>query len=138
MEGFALSKRIAAVDVGLKRIGVAVLLVGVELPLNPILRKNRDQAAADLSKILAEHRIDLLVVGLPMEGASSDEMQRRIRHFVGLLDFQGEIVYVNEWGSSKEVASMDHGLGIKERGSGKADSLAALIILRRYLDYYKG
>ncbi len=60
------SKRIIACDVGLKRIGVAIYLQGIALPLPAILRKNRNQAARDLSSLLREQNADMLIVGLPM------------------------------------------------------------------------
>lgn len=60
------SKRIIACDVGLKRIGVAIYLQGIALPLPAILRKNRNQAARDLSNLLREQNADMLIVGLPI------------------------------------------------------------------------
>lgn len=50
-----------AIDVGLKRIGVATLVAGIALASEPIMRKNRDQAASDVSAMLkAKTRQSLL------------------------------------------------------------------------------
>ncbi len=125
--------KLAALDIGLKRIGIAISLDGkVSLPQNAILRKNRDQAARDVSSFLKEWDIDRLVVGLPLGGSSEDEMKRRIEHFVSLLDFEKEVVYQDEAGSSLEAKELMRGLR-RDKRDGKLDSLAAKIILERYL-----
>lgn len=126
-------RRVAAIDVGLKRVGVAISLDGRSaLPQQPILRKNRDQAAGEVDRFLREWRVDLLVVGLPKSGSSAEEMQRRIRHFVSLLDFKGEIEFMDEYGSSVEAVERMKGI-TRQKRDGKIDSIAAQIILERYL-----
>lgn len=126
-------QKIAAIDIGLKRIGVALSLSpSIVSPQEAILRKNRDQAARDVDTFLKEWAIELLVVGLPKGGSSSEEMQRRIQHFVSLLSFQGEIVYQDEYGSSVEAKEMMQGV-VRQRRDGRIDSMAAKVILERYL-----
>ncbi len=126
-------RRVAAIDVGLKRVGVAISLDGRSaLPQQPILRKNRKQAAGEVDRFLREWRVDLLVVGLPKSGSSAEEMQRRIRHFVSLLDFKGEIEFMDEYGSSVEAVERMKGI-TRQKRDGKIDSIAAQIILERYL-----
>lgn len=120
------SSVIIACDVGLKRIGLATLLNGIVLPLEPIIRKNRNQAARDLREVLQMRGADKLIVGLPLYQHTQDinsqnpqkESQQtsqnptdssldsstnptsvRIKHFIGLLDCASmccEVVYVNE------------------------------------------
>ncbi len=125
--------RVASVDIGLKRIGVAVSLVeGIVTPLEAVLRKNRNQAAEDVSKVLKKWEIEKLVVGIPKGGSSEEEMKRRIEHFVNLLDFDGQIEYQDEYGSSMEAKELMRGV-TKNKRDGKLDSLAAKIILERYL-----
>lgn len=130
-------KKIASIDVGLKRIGVALCLAAeIVAPQEAILRKNRDQAARDVDAFLHEWSIELLVVGLPKGGSSSEEMERRIKHFVSLLTFSGEVVYQDEYGSSNEAKEMMQGV-IRQKRDGKLDSIAAKVILERYLDAQK-
>jgi len=126
--------RIASIDVGLKRIGVAICLDNkIVLPQNAILRKNRNQAARDIKIFLKEWDIEKLVVGLPIEGSSSEEMERRIRHFVSLLELDNtEIVYQDEQNSSNEAKERTLGV-FKHSKDGRIDSMAAVIILERYL-----
>ena len=121
---------VLAIDIGLKRIGVAYGVRGVAIPQKPILRKNRNQAANDVSKILAQLNVKTLVVGVPLGGSSEDEMKRRITHFVSLLKFNGEIKYIDESMSSVEASEL-HTNTIKD---GRLDSIAAMIILQRYFN----
>ena len=124
---------IVAIDVGLKRIGIAVSYdKKVVLPQKAIIRKNRNQAANDVSNLLKDKNTKVLVVGLPKGGNSEEEMQRRIEHFVNLLDFQGKIYYQDEYGSSSEAKELIKG-EIKIKRDGRVDSLSAAIILKRWL-----
>ncbi|RKV11335.1 Holliday junction resolvase RuvX [Helicobacter pylori] len=125
---------ILACDVGLKRIGIAVLLNGVILPLEAILRQNRNQASRDLSDLLREKNIQVLVVGKPNE--SYADTHARIEHFIKLVDFKGEIVFINEDNSSIEAYDNLEHLGRKNKRlatkDGRLDSLSACRILERY------
>ena len=123
-----------AIDVGLKRIGVATLVAGIALASEPIMRKNRDQAASDVSAMLKAKNASKLIVGLPKGDSSEEEMGRRIRHFVSLLTYTGEVVYVDEFGSSREALE-EVGGGFTKTKDGRADSLAALVILRRWSEF---
>ncbi|MDD2399967.1 MAG: Holliday junction resolvase RuvX [Sulfurovum sp.] len=125
--------KLASIDIGLKRIGVAICLDGkIVIPQNAILRKNRNQAACDVKKFLQEWEIEKLIVGIPKGGSSSDEMERRIRHFVSLLELSIEIVYQDEQGSSFEAKALTMG-EFKHKRDGRLDSIAAKIILERFL-----
>lgn len=125
---------ILACDVGLKRIGIAALLNGVILPLEAILRHSRNQASRDLSDLLREKNIQVLVVGKPNE--SYADTNARIEHFIKLLDFKGEIVFINEDRSSIEAYENLEHLGKKNKRlaikDGRLDSLSACRILECY------
>ncbi|QIX85785.1 Holliday junction resolvase RuvX [Campylobacter ureolyticus] len=124
---------IACIDVGLKRIGIALgYKNGVIVPINAVLRQNRNQAAKDVKYILDEWNVKKLVVGIPLGGNSEDEMRRRISHFVNLLDFNGEIVFFDESFSSVEAG--EFGVANHKKKDGKLDSLSAMVILQRYFD----
>ena len=125
--------RYIAIDLGLKRIGVAYSAhKDIVTPLPAIIRKNRNQASADLNKILKEWETDALVVGIPMGGSSEDEMRRRVKHFISLLDFDGEIFYQDEANTSLEAQDLIKG-EMKYIRDGRVDSISAMIILQRYL-----
>ena len=59
-------------------------------------------------------------------------MQRRIQHFVKLLDYDKEVIYQEENMSSIEAEELIKG-DIKYKRDGRVDSIAAKIILERYL-----
>jgi len=125
--------KLASLDVGLKRIGVAICLDGsIVLPQNAILRKNRNQAARDINAFLSEWEIEKLIVGLPKGGSSEEEMERRIKHFVSLLELEIPVAYQDEQGSSFEAKELTKG-DFKHKKDGRLDSVAAKIILERYL-----
>jgi putative holliday junction resolvase len=122
--------KLASIDVGLKRIGVAICLTSdIVTPQSAILRKNRDQAARDVNIFLKEWEIEKLIVGFP---SASEEMQRRIQHFVSLLNLTIPYEFCEENMSSIEAEDMMKG-DIKYKRDGRVDSLAAKIILERYL-----
>ena len=126
---------LCAIDVGLKRVGVAIKLAksSIVFPKEAIIRKNRNQASREVREFLDEWKIDKLIVGVPKSGKSSEEMKRRIEHFVTLIDFDKEIVFVDEDFSSFEAANITKGV-FKHKKDGKIDSVAAKIILERYLE----
>lgn len=72
------------------------------------------------------------MIGIPLGGSSEDEMRRRITHFMHLVDFEGELIYQDEAGSSLEAENMMKG-EIKYIRDGRIDSISAMIILERYL-----
>jgi len=125
----------ASLDIGLKRIGVAICLDGsIVLPQDAIMRKNRNQATRDTKIFLDTWEIDHLIVGIPQDGSSTAEMQRRITHFVSLLELDIEVTYQDEQGSSYEAKELTMGQ-FRHKKDGKIDSIAAKIILERYLKY---
>ena len=123
-------ERIIGIDVGLKRIGLAFSNGSVVVPLKAVIRKNRNQAANDTIKIINEYKADTLVVGLPM---TNEEMQRRIKHFISLLDYKGKIVFVDESYTSTEVEEEIKGV-IKHKKDGRIDSLVAKKLIENYLN----
>lgn len=141
---------IFGIDFGLKRLGIAKVVQNIIVPLAPIMRKNRNQASMDLYNLLLEHERDMskitLVVGMPLcyldtESRSVERhevMQKRISHFLSLIDFSGQVVYIDESYSSKEASErlLDRGYNKRKnaRKNGVLDSISACVILERYLE----
>ncbi len=122
-----------AIDLGLKRIGLAYSADGnIVTPLPAVERKNRNQASKAVKDIIAEWGIEKVVVGIPMGGDSEEEMRRRVAHFMNLVGFDGPVAYQDESGSSLEAEEMMKG-EIRYKRDGRVDSLAAMIILQRFL-----
>jgi putative holliday junction resolvase len=124
---------IIAIDLGLKRIGLALSSgIAIVTPLPAVERKNRNQAAHDVKKVLNEYEATTVVIGIPMGSTTEDEMRRRVDHFMNLVDFKGEIAYQDESHSSQEAEALMKG-EIRYKRDGRIDSLSAKIILERYL-----
>ena len=122
-----------AIDLGLKRIGLAYSAhKDLVTPLPAVLRKNRNQAASEVKKVITEWEADAVVIGIPLGGSSEDEMRRRIAHFMNLVAFDGAVIYQDEAGSSLEAEALMKG-EIKYIRDGRVDSISAMIILQRYL-----
>lgn len=125
------NNKYACIDIGLKRIGLSTSLTSmIVTPHQAILRKNRNQAALEIDNFLKEWEIDILIVGFP---SASEEMQRRIKHFVSLLQFDKLIKFQEENMSSIEAQDLIKG-DIKIKRDGRIDSIAAKIILERYFN----
>ncbi|QKF74201.1 Holliday junction resolvase-like protein (UPF0081 domain) [Aliarcobacter faecis] len=122
--------KLASIDIGLKRIGVAICLTSdIVTPQNAIIRKNRNQAALDVNTFLKEWEIDKLIIGFP---SSNEDTQNRIKHFTSLLELKIPYEFQEENMSSIEAEELIKG-EIKYKRDGRVDSLAAKIILERYL-----
>ena len=130
-------EKILAVDVGLKRIGLALcMLKPIVTPLEGIIRTNATQAAQAVDKVALEYGCNVIVLGMPDE---QNSMAKSVEHFKTLLKFDGKIVFEDEDNSSTEAWEI-----LKEqratRGSKKLnnkdtklDSMSACIILKRYI-----
>jgi len=128
-----LANKYLAIDLGLKRIGLAYSAhKDIVTPLQSIIRKNRNQASDEVKKAIKEWEIDTVVVGVPLGGSSEEEMKRRIAHFMNLVAFEGKVFYQDEAGSSKEAEALIKG-EMKHLRDGRIDSISAMIILQRYL-----
>lgn len=122
-----------SIDLGLKRIGVAYSAhKDIVTPFPAVIRKNRHQASSEIKALLKEWSIDVIVIGIPLGGSSEDEMRRRIEHFMNLVDFEGEVFYQDEAGTSKEAENLMKG-EMKYIRDGRIDSISAQLILERYL-----
>ncbi len=124
---------IVAIDLGLKRIGLAYSPdAKIVVPLQAIIRKNRNQAAEDVKNVLQKWDAKSVVIGIPEGGDSEDEMHRRIEHFMNLVNFDADIYMQDESESSLEAKELMRGK-IRSIRDGRIDSISAMIILERWL-----
>jgi putative Holliday junction resolvase len=125
--------KIIAIDLGLKRIGLAYSADGnIVTPLKAIERRNRNQASDAVREVIKEWGADAVVIGIPMGGSSEEEMRRRVAHFMNLVAFEGDLYYQDESDSSLEAEALMKG-NMKYKRDGRIDSIAAKIILDRWL-----
>jgi putative Holliday junction resolvase len=132
--------RVLALDMGEKRTGIAVsdphgrvALPLAVLPTQEVLNK-----APAFRRILEDHEVELLVVGLPLSlDGREHEQAARIRtqaaRLTGLYGLPVEMA--DERLSSKEAKSVLRQLGYSEKDMrGKTDKIAASIVLQTWLD----
>lgn len=129
--------RIVAVDIGEKRIGVAVAddRALVAVPVGAV------DAGADIAetvaKIVREQRADLLVVGLPVSltGALGPQGQR-VMALVEELSARLPVP-VETWDERLSTVEAERRLGPGHPRE-RRDALAAAIVLQAYLDSLRG
>ena len=131
--------RIMSLDVGEKRIGVAMSdsLAMFATPLT-ILAAKAPEIFREIASLVKEHQVDLLIVGLPLtlQGGVGHQAEW-VQVFV--QDLEGEvrvpIEFVDERLSTVEaVRYMQDASVKKERQKAMVDAVAAAVILQSYLD----
>jgi putative Holliday junction resolvase len=137
------SRRLLGVDVGERRIGVAVSEGAIAVPLTIIEHTNR---AADVSRVveLAEREhVEAIVVGLPISLSGEEHEQARLtRRFGDQLAAAASVpvLFHDERYSSVDAAALDEALAEqsgRRRSRKRArhlDDRAAAIILQSYID----
>ena len=131
--------RLLAVDLGSKRIGVAVSdALGISVrPVETIRRSSVERDLARLKFLVEDLEAEAVVIGLPlrMDGAAGDAAQIVMRFRERLQKKLGVAVYTqDERLTSYEAEQMmiERGFGREERRA-RSDEFAAMIILQDYL-----
>ncbi|MBI5266974.1 MAG: Holliday junction resolvase RuvX [candidate division Zixibacteria bacterium] len=129
-----------AIDYGKRRIGLAKSdpLGIIASPLATLTVSSRREAVAKVREVIAEHKPNGLVVGYPLLGSGDrSPMCEEIDRFLDDLcaTWRGPVYKVDEEHSSGEATALVHAQGRKVgMDKGKVDQLAAVVILRRFLD----
>ncbi len=132
--------RYLALDVGNKRVGVAVGSTegGIASPLAVIVRRTAEQDAAELGALVREYEVDELIVGLPQntDGSRGEQVTLtqnyadRIQPLLGL-----PLQYHDERYSTAAAMQMQRQRGMNEKqGRKSVDAAAAAVILQDFLD----
>ncbi len=121
-----------AVDYGRKRTGFAICLVGIVLPLPPLADTTWNSIEDRLKNIQNENGTGSIILGLPLSAAGKPtEMSVEVEKLADHLKTRGFTVeLVRETGSTAETEGEAL---FNSRRDGKRDSLAAMVILKRYL-----
>lgn len=129
------SARLVALDVGEKRIGVAVGDMAIKIPVvRPAISVNGHELDA-ITKLVRDENADLVVVGYPRNMAGEPTRQTAaVEQFVARLRAAGlEVAFQDESLTSVEaeqlLADSRHGYS-----KGDIDSQAAALILRDYME----
>ncbi|NTU70817.1 MAG: Holliday junction resolvase RuvX [Coriobacteriia bacterium] len=132
--------RVLALDIGEKRIGVAVSDVTgtVATPLVVLDAKAALGDGLSIKRVADDYEVELLVVGLPRsldgtEGPQAAKVRsaaKRIESLIGL-----PVAFVDERLSSSEATKAMSSAGMTERDMrGRVDMVAAALFLQTYLD----
>lgn len=135
-----MAERIAGIDYGTVRIGVAIadLSVGIASPLETYQRQNDEVDARYFKKLASEEALVKWVVGLPVH-LSGDESQKshEARQFGKWLTQHTHLTvdYFDERFTSAQAEQMLQGANLtSKRRKAKIDALAAQIMLAAYLE----
>jgi len=132
--------RVAAIDLGKARVGVAVTdELGLMAHTRPFLDgKSRKALLRALAELAREDGITRFLVGLPLEmsGADGPAARRALAFAHELADATGiEVEMVDERLSTVEASRRLHDGGVKAREQkGLIDGAAAAVILQGWLD----
>lgn len=144
--------RVLALDVGERRIGVAISdpLGVVARPLMTIVRRSREEDFSAVAALVAEHGVDLVVVGHPLSlNGSGGPQARSVRRYARALaaHLPVPVVLYDERFSTAAATEIiranltthRHTMGKNARNARSAerarlDAVSAAVILQRYLD----
>ena len=135
-------KRVMALDVGFKKIGVAVSdpLLLTSRPYTIIYRKSNRETFEELLKLINSLNVKKMIVGIPInvkgdETKIAEKIRKFISKFESFLKEQGreiEFEFVDESYSTMEAEELCRLLGKKERK--EVDDIAAALILKEWLE----
>ena len=134
--------RILGIDFGSVRVGLSLsdLTQTIAKPFDTIQYKDLDDLLSQLKKIIDNHQVYKLVVGIPFNMKGEDTKQTiKVREFVSFLkqNISIEIGLIDERLSSIEAEKAMHVMNIKTgHNKGRIDKIAASVILQEYLDSY--
>ena len=136
--------RVVALDIGEKRIGVAVSDVSgtIASPLKVLDAAAVMADGRDLKRIVEDFEAELIVIGLPRsldgtEGPQADRVRRAGERLARLVSVP--VTYVDERLSSIEARRSMTEAGTSDRDKrGSIDMVAAALFLQTYLDASRG
>ena len=133
-------RRVLALDVGERRIGVAVgdptgLLA---TPIDTVDGEKESLALDEVVRLIAEYEVEEIVVGLPLSlSGRSGAQARRVREFAEAIGRRApvQVIFQDERYSSVQAERLLRDSEKRpSRDKGRIDSAAAAIILQSYLD----
>ncbi len=138
------NSKVLALDYGRSRIGAATgdLSLGIAFPRKVIFNKGFEEVFAEVSKIVEEFGISIIVVGLPLsmqEGQKENTILAEVGNFVDFLKEkmpQIKIELFDERLSSYEADQLMNDHLVAETGSLGRDAYAAQVILQRFFDKF--
>ncbi len=135
------NKRLAAIDFGLKRVGLAVCdPMHITVSTRPVLDYTAEVFWKKLLNFFEKEQIEAIVVGAPYNfNNKNSNILSKVMNFVKELKEKTtlEIILYDESFSSKKASSVMLEIGMKKKQrqkKGNADKIAAAVILREFLN----
>jgi putative Holliday junction resolvase len=136
--------RALALDVGERRVGIAISdpTGAVARPLQALERGSHEEDFATIAALVAEHDVDLVVVGMPfsLDGTEGPQARSIADYAEGLADYlPTQVVLWDErftTAEAEEILRQNRSEKKRRRArtSGELDTIAAAVILQSYLD----
>ncbi len=130
-----LNETLLGIDYGAANIGLAFGKSGLVAPIKVISGRDTDEAIREIARIALENKVTKIIVGLPLSDKGKETPQsKEVRKFAKLLKIRLKkpLVFVDEYGSSKDVVKPMIGLGISKRRRRQKDHFSAALILRNF------
>jgi putative holliday junction resolvase len=132
---------VLGIDLGSKRIGLAISdeREQVALPAGVLESRGRTADVGALRRLAAERGVSRVVVGLPLHmsgraGPEAEAARAFARELAGALALPVETLD-ERWSTVEAERTLrETGRSRKKRRSGEADTLAATLLLRTYLE----
>ncbi|MCP5097253.1 MAG: Holliday junction resolvase RuvX [Chloroflexi bacterium] len=141
---FTIKGRVMALDLGEKRIGVAISdpTRTIAQAYSVVQRTSRKADYAEYGRIIEKEQITLLVVGLPVTlGGNESEKTKWVRHYTAELEQHISIptAFWDEALTTVQATASLRKMGKKgKKARQKVDAVAATLILQNYLDAHYG
>jgi putative holliday junction resolvase len=137
--GPGLPGRVLAVDIGARRVGLALSDPGrlICSPLTTIPMTSEKDLALALTDLSVKHDARVVVIGLPLSADGSEGPGcARARRVAASLESRGmKTALQDESWTSRDAEDMLRSMGKSRRSDpGKVDAIAASLILREYLE----
>jgi putative Holliday junction resolvase len=139
--------RFLALDVGERRIGIAVSESGLlAAPHSVLHRKSKKEDFVRLQRLFDELKIERIIVGLPYSISSEEKMGPQARRIKRYADALAQVVNIPFEFFDESYSTVDAGaylaaspvaeerLKPSQRGHAPLDAAAAAVILQNYLD----
>ena len=136
--------RVLGLDPGERRVGIAISDPTGTLarPLQTLVRGSRDEDFAAIAGLVAEHDVELVVIGRPLslDGTEGPQARKVARYADALAaNLAVRVVLWDERYTTveaHEILRQRRGKGGRRRArdAGQVDAIAAAVILQSYLD----
>lgn len=129
------SELILGIDYGETNTGLAFGRAELASPLEVLNSKDEHILVTKINKIIAQNKIDKVVIGLPLNVDGKETKQSlKVRQFAKALKVlvKKPVEFVTEYGTTKDSIENAIKAGISQKRRKTNDHFSAALILKRY------